>query len=190
MYYVDEEYFTWLCKHVATLDGYPKGLNADSLPDQPYILLLHQLYNIPFYYIHPRDVNREADGLALRKVYERETMSDIIFDRSCSVLEMMVALAIRCESAIMSNESYGDRTADWFWAMIESLGLDTLTDGNYDEILVDDIISNALERNYSATGRGGWFTVINPPKSMREVEIWYQLMYYLSYVLNTGREEY
>ena len=30
----------------------------------------------------------------------------------CSVLEMLIALSIRCEETIMTDEEYGDRTVD------------------------------------------------------------------------------
>lgn len=44
-------------------------------------------------------------------------------NRPCSVLEMIIALAIRLEEHIMDDPDIGNRTGQWFWDMIVSLGL-------------------------------------------------------------------
>lgn len=38
-------------------------------------------------------------------------------------LEMIIALAIRLEEHIMDDPDIGNRTGQWFWDMIVSLGL-------------------------------------------------------------------
>ena len=43
--------------------------------------------------------------------------------RPCSVLEMMIALSMRCEEQIMDDPDIGNRTGQWFWDMIDNLGL-------------------------------------------------------------------
>ena len=40
---------------------------------------------------------------------------------SCSVLEMMVALAICCEETYMDNPNIGNRTGQWFWNMVKNI---------------------------------------------------------------------
>ena len=39
---------------------------------------------------------------------------------------MMIALAIRCEEHIMDDPDAGDRTGQWFWSMLVSLGLGSM----------------------------------------------------------------
>jgi hypothetical protein len=98
----------------------------------------------------------------------------------CSVLEMMIALAINTEEDIMDDPRFGDRTGQWFWGMIVSLGLGGMNDYRYDERLVDDVIDTFLRREYEPDGRGGLFTVRHCDRDMRDVEIHIQRNYYLN----------
>jgi len=93
---------------------------------------------------------------------------------------MMAALAFRCEEQIMSDAEYGDRTGEWFWAMIESLGLTGMDDEHFNKQFADDVVDRFLDRNYSRNGEGGLFTVQNPRRDMRSTEIWYQMCFYLN----------
>ena len=99
-------------------------------------------------------------------------------DGPCSVFEMMVALAQRCE-AVMDDPKIGDRTGQWFWGMIASLGLNGMSDNHYDEKYVKDVINRFLDREYEPNGKGGLFTIRNCEHDLRDVEIWYQLCWYL-----------
>jgi hypothetical protein len=92
---------------------------------------------------------------------------------------MMIALAIRCED-FMDNPSIGDRMPQWFWGMITSLGLGSMTDDNFDRDYIDDVIDVFLDRNYAPNGKGGLFTIRNCKDDLRYVEIWYQLCWYLN----------
>ena len=92
---------------------------------------------------------------------------------------MMVALAIRCEETIMDNPEMGDRTTQWFWAMVVSLGLGSMTNETYDEKEVSNIVTIFLQREYAPNGKGGLFTIKNTKKDLRDVEIWHQLCWYL-----------
>ena len=145
-------------------------------------LLIH-LHETEFRYIIPKDANRASDGRDLRRrfIHERGypegTM--VFLDSPCSVLEMMVALAIRCEESIMDDPHVGDRTGHWFWGMITNMGLGSMFDSRYDEKIVEKTIQKVLDRKYEPNGRGGLFTVRNCDRDLREVEIWYQLCWYL-----------
>ena len=99
-------------------------------------------------------------------------------DGPCSVFEMMVALAQRCES-VMDDPKIGDRTGQWFWGMIASLGLNGMSDNHYDEKYVNDVVNRFLDREYEPNGKGGLFTIRNCEHDLRDVEIWYQLCWYL-----------
>ena len=148
--------------------------------------LLTHLHNTDFRCVIPRDENRAADGMNLRyrfalaNGYEDDARLIIhCLDGPCSVLEMMIALAIRCEEDIMDDATIGDRTAQWFWGMVVSLGLGSMTNDRYDKQFVDDVLNTFLDRRYSPDGRGGLFTIRYCDRDLRTVEIWYQLLWYL-----------
>ena len=97
----------------------------------------------------------------------------------CTVLEMMVALAVRCEEDMMDDPDYGDRTSQWFWNMVVSLGLGGMTDRVYDYERVEMVIQRFLNRDYEPNGKGGLFTLRHAPFDARKVDIWHQLCWYL-----------
>ena len=155
-----------------------------------FMKLLTRLHETEFRYSMRMDENRAEDGIALRWRYALthgfEDDPDYVMDRlegPCSVLEMMTALAIHCEENIMDDTSYGDRTEQWFWGMIVSLGLGGMTDKNFDRELVDEKLAIFLDREYEPDGRGGLFTVKNCDRDLRTVEIWRQLSYYLNSII-------
>jgi hypothetical protein len=92
---------------------------------------------------------------------------------------MMVALAVRCEEWIMDDAAMGNRIGQWFWGMLNNLGLSSMNDSKFDRDYVDDAIARLLNREYEPDGRGGLFTVRNCDRDMRTVEIWCQLSWYL-----------
>ena len=170
-----DEYFEWLRDKVS---GYRDNTR--------YTQLFEYLFNKEFIYILDMDENRFKDGIELRYrfAYEEGYSDDDIsksFKREpCSVLEMMVALAVRCEDHIMEDAEFGNRTGVWFWDMLTNLGIDQACDGNFSIYEVDDIIERFLNREYEPDGRGGLFTVENCEYYLRDIEIWYQLHLYLS----------
>ena len=145
-----------------------------------YNMLLKYLNKKKFTYILPLDENRLLDGLDLRFRFADE--NSYYIDGDCSVLEMMVALSLRCEEHIMSDDEIGNRTGRWFWEMIDNLGLESMYD-NFDKVYADKIIYRFLNREYEPNGDGGLFTVHNRNVDLRKVEIWYQLMWYLDEVI-------
>ena len=170
-------YFEWLTSFVYD-DKLYVGLS--------YRRLLEYLHERDFYYIIPMDENRELDGIALRyrfaelEGYSVDSMEfQEITNRRCSILEMMVALSIRMEEAIMSDPAIGNRTGQWFWTMIVSLGLADMTDRDFDIYKVNNSLYKLLNREYMPNGAGGLFTLKNPGRDMRFVEIWYQMQGYL-----------
>lgn len=173
----DAAYFDWMC-----------GLVAKDFKDggRRYRNLLETLNRIDFRYSIPLDSNREADGIDLRYRfgYEKHVRDYVIAryldDHPCSVLEMMIALAQRCEESIMDDPEAGNRTGVWFWAMISNLGLECMSDDDFDELYVEEHIQHFLDRQYSYQGDGGLFFVRKPPVDMRRVEIWTQLNWYLN----------
>lgn len=172
---VDNEYFKWLCNTIST-DGYFNG--------HSYSKLLNFLHQTDFYYLLDMDANRAGDGIEMRYNFKYDwslpDSLDILPGRECSVLEMMVALAVRCENQIMADPEFGDRTSLWFWTMIESLGLSDMYDEHFNDKYVDSVIFRFLERRYATNGKGGLFTVNRPGYDLRKYEIWYQMNWYLN----------
>lgn len=155
-----------------------------------YSELMGYLHLIPFYATVQLDENRGADGKDLRlrftetnPEYTYNTAYLYLMDYDPTMLEVMVALAIRCEENIMRDNDIGDRSYEWFYSMLCSSGLDVCTNEHFDEELVCTIVDNILERKYARNGKGGLFTLSNPPKDLRKVEIWYQLLWYLDEVI-------
>lgn len=176
---IENQYFRWLCGIINTEDDIVYNFNR----------LLGKLFNTDFYYILNMDSNRETDGIDLRYRFGRENgykdyeISSYLDDHPCSVLEMMVALSIRCENQFAYDPEYGDRTAEWFWKMIKSLGLEDQTDDYYVGAVVENILERFLSRNFKKNGQGGLFTIRNSSKNMRNIDIWYQMCAYLNEVL-------
>ena len=164
---VINDYFIWL---------------TDFVYDKRFVKLLEYLHCVEFVWVLPRDENRAADGLALRYrfCYERGMPdAERYLTGPCTMLEMMVALALRCEETIMDDPKYGSRTKQWFWNMITSLGLGSMTDDRFDQVRIDDVLGIFINRNYKPDGRGGLFTIRRPPSDMRGMEIWSQMCWYL-----------
>lgn len=147
--------------------------------------LLMILNSIDFCYTIPMDANRYEDGIELRYRFGRECGFDdriiatSIDDHPCSVLEMMVALAVKCEDRFMWGSEDDDQTGRWFFKMLENLGLSYQTDGHLDEDFVRDRIDFMLNRSYDRFGHGGLFTISTNAKDMRSLDIWYQMCAYL-----------
>lgn len=147
------------------------------------------LHNIEFRYSIPMDANREEDGIDLRYRFITEVgipknYQEVYayLDGPCSVLEMMIALAIRCEESIMDDPDIGDRTSEWFWLMMKNLGLDYMSDRKFDRDTAEEKISIFLDRKYKRNGEGGLF-VVNGRRDLRKVEIWYQMCWYLDTIM-------
>lgn len=160
-----KEYFRWLCQFV-----YGKKKSKFGSYDK----LLDILHNTEFTWTLSMDSNRADDGKSLRRRF-----GNYITDEPCSVLEMMIALALRCEEHIMGDPDIGNRTGQWFWGMIVNLGLGEMTDRKFNEARAKAIISRFLKRDYEPDGKGGLFTVCGSHYDMRTVEIWCQAMWYL-----------
>ena len=170
---VANEYFEWMYDMVCG-NRFADGIS--------YRKLFSKLHSTRFKYSIRRDSNRAQDGVDLRHRFAllrgyRDIYS--LLEGPCSVLEMMLALAIRCEEQIMDNPQKGDRTSQWFFGMITNLGLGAMTDEQYDRGYVSKTIKTFLDRDYEPDGRGGLFRVRHCDCDMRTIEIWYQLCRYL-----------
>lgn len=177
---LSKEYFDWMYQLIC---------DRRYLRGRSYRRLLNHLNHIDFQYIMPMDGNRAEDGIDLRYRFGREldypepVISSYLDIRPCSVLEMLVALAKRCEEQIMDDPDIGNRTSLWFWRMIDSLGLSDMIDSRFDPDHTDEIIFRFMDRKYNRNGKGGLFTINHCREDMRNVEIWFQMNWYIDSIL-------
>lgn len=172
---------------ISPLDCYKSWL-IDIVADEDHLnyeMLFDYLFNTEFTWNVDGDENRAMDGIHLRGTYcDLNNQSvDIFEDGPCSILEMMVALSIRCSEDIL-----WDGENDWksfiFWSMIDNLKLMNQTDNCFNKDYVDQQIGIFLTRNYDENEVGGLFIPSHFqshfPKSWRKMEIWYQLQNWIN----------
>lgn len=170
------EYFQWLC-----------GLVGMDEPDHSYWTLARILHRRNFYWSVDNDGNRWEDGVRMRLIFEDETnYSDYsCLDGDCSILEMLIALAIRIADTLGTGDN-GD-IQWWFWRLIENLweeDMVLLEDGelilgDYTDYLFCQKLDIWLDRRFRRSGKGGLFPLRHAKKDQRKVEIWYQMQAYL-----------
>lgn len=164
---MNKEYYLWLC-----------GLVID---DDDYDKLLENLYGRTFLHSIPNDENRASEGIQLRTRFCKDLNIDYNpddFIQGCSMLELIIALAYRCEY-IMSDFSGEFAMRDWFWRILSNVRLNVFDDELYDESKVDVIINKIIDRSYNRNGEGGLFPLKSSKKDQRRVELWYQMNSYL-----------
>lgn len=177
---LSNRYFAWMCQLVC---------NGNRSVKLPHLKLLEHLNNVDFNYTIGLDGNRAEDGVDLRYRfgdecgYKAAIIATELDNQPCSILEMMIALAIRCEEHIMDDPDIGNRTGQWFWDMIDNLGLGSMDNTRFNRFHVDNVISRFINREYGRNGEGGLFTVKTCRRDMRSVEIWYQMCWYLDEIL-------
>lgn len=168
-------YFDWLVLTIA----------PDYFQREGYSELLFFLYYTEFYWVVRRDRNRAEDGLDLRERYEHETGLYCDLYGPCNVLEMLVALAIRCENDLMYmyDPELGNQTSRWFWMFLENLGLLKFDDGNFEPDEISDILFNFMDRNYGFHGEFCAFSddldAENYDPEFEKIELAYQMNYYI-----------
>ena len=165
-----------------------------TIEDKPYTELFNILHGVDFCYIASMDCNMEEHGMELRYRFGTDENIDhreicYYLDRDgCSFLEMMVALAFRCEEDIMDDPEFGNRTSIWFSDMLTNLGIADYDDLYFKEnspdidSIQEDILSKieiCLNRDYEKNGSGGLFITKNQNIDMRYLDIWQQLNRYL-----------
>lgn len=167
-------YYAWLCDLVGV-----------SRQDGSYWLLASDLHQKDFRWFVPNDDNRAFEGKNLREKFCDETgiaYDYDSFDDEVSMLELIIALAYRCES-IMEDQIEHMEMEDWFWKMMSNSGLDAFTDDSYyalrGQVVVDQILERIINRTYQRDGSGGLFPLNRPREDQRSVEIWYQMNTYL-----------
>lgn len=177
-----EDYFNWLCDIVHAND-----------PQDSFIKLMRVLFETDFYWVIDNDINRAEDGKHLRSDFENRSLySDysVIYDKPCSVLEMLIALSIRIDEEVMWNPNKGNRAVTWFWEMLENLEIADIDDYSFcdpeDRYRIKRILEKFLSRNYDKDGFGCLFPLNScyiccskVSQKVSQTEIWYQMMDYM-----------
>ena len=172
-----DEYFEWMY-HLVCNSNYYSRLS--------YKKLLYFLYCTEYIPNLPMDENRFIDGIdfkyhfGIENGYSYEYIEEHMGALYCNMLEMMMALSFRVEEQITTNMEYGDRTGQWFWGMIVSLGLGHMTDDKFDPGYCAMVVDRFLRNDYEPDGRGGLFTLHQANRDLRNVDIWCQFMWYLN----------
>lgn len=177
-----EDYFSWLY-----------SLISDQ--KRSYVKLCHLLHKQIFYWSVHNDDNRCEDGLNLRRIYIEENRLDeshlevrYFLKGECTMFEMMVALAQRINGITYDLKTQDDKTAKWFYEMLQNLRISRFADNSspyadldpVQEATVHEILCDTLDRTYDKSGNGSLFPLKRQhPQDMRETEIWYQLMLWL-----------
>lgn len=177
---IEQAYFDWMY-HMVTDNRYGGEIR--------YHKLLTFLHDIEFRYVLSRDADRAEDGESLRRRfafynYEHEERGKVIdyLARPCSVLEMILALAIRCED-IMDDPAIGNRTGQWFWEMINTIGIGWMSDDAFDKDEALKKINIFMEREFEPDGEGGLFHIPNCHSDLRDVEFWVSMLWYLDHII-------
>ena len=164
----DQDYFEYL-----------SGLVNMSWIHKSYTLLFRSLHKVAFIYKVPNDDNRQEDAVLLRNAFFENA---VINCKTATVFEVMVSLAQRCE-VLMEDTSVKNRVDQWFWVMVNNLGLLEFDDESFSEaqagIRVEEKIQDMLHRRYDPSGHGGLFPLKNSIKDQRDVELWYQMSAYM-----------
>lgn len=172
-------YFEWLCR-------YSGADHSSESPRESHRSVLRKLFDTEFRYDckADRDDQRAYDGINLRysfadqERHDYREVADALDPYPCNLLEMMVALAVRCE-AFMDDPQYGDRTGQWFWIMLDSLGLAGMSDAVYNEDIADMILDRFNRNDFHPDGDGGLFYIPGYDRDLRDREIYDQMYLYI-----------
>lgn len=154
-----DEYFEWL-------------INRVGFSRRGYDQLLYFLYTVPFRYVLDRDRYRADDAFSLADEFG--------IDRGyVSVLEVLIALAIRIDDELIGDPS-DPKPNKIFWEMCCNLHLDEYNNKKFNVQKVQNILLKWMERDFNSDGYGSIFPLDDPRQDQRKLEIWSQLQEYLS----------
>lgn len=169
-------YFIWLKDKVCQHD--PRFNRYDNL--------LRWLFYHPYKFLLPRDEYRGSDGIQLRysfgleKNIDQPIIASELDCNQCSLLEMFAALIMRSSYYAMENPE--DKwISQTFWMILDNLDLLGETDDRFDEAYVENAIHIWEWRLYEYDGTGGGMVHLKYPREdLTHVELWYQMMWYIT----------
>lgn len=166
------EYFEWLKEQVSFEGGRVFTESEDRI--------LGILFLMDFEFSMPMDKNRAKDGLILRKIWGNRRLEagekvdlGAIFEgkEQCSMLEMLLGLAIRMEDLLF--EPGQNHISKWFWEMIDN--------SEWPKILEKEGVKELKKAILAWTTEKPWPKAQNPFKKAHfsGQEIWYQMHEYV-----------
>ena len=179
---IQEDYFEWLCEKVEV--GIDSGRNE-------YTNLLRILYSVPFFWTFSMDENRMKDGKALRDTYgmfikDRKNVYKMILEAEindwkdaiggpCTFLEFIIALCERIDRDLATQllENQRDRTAEWFWLLMQNIDFLRYSDDVWEPKnaqKVTEKLNFIMTRQYDDDGTGGLFPLKPSNKPSKTVQ--------------------
>lgn len=187
IYYRDSE--------LADLDSHYKKwlirLVGSKYRGKDFSKMLLELGSIIFVWFIPNDDNRIEDGRSLRDRFLNDDYwlvnnilndtEDSFINMDVSVLEVLVAMAIRMDDILGDLLYDGDRANQCFWEMLTNIDLILLDDDTFIEQPEQfyRILHRFIYRSYDVDGYGGLFPLNDPEDDQTKVELWYQMNRYL-----------
>lgn len=146
--------------------------------------LLTMLHSMEFKYFVDYDENRASDGVNLRWYYVDAGGQDEIlrWKEPCTVLEMLIALAMHMDDIVGDTDGDLD-IVHWFWMMLYNLDLEWMIDDKYDKAYAYGKVAMFLDREYEPDGNGNIICIPDCDTDLRDVEIWWQMCWYLDSIL-------
>ena len=173
-----DKYYDWLLFKV-----------CNSREKSEYSMILRDLASVEFYSSVDRDNNLiEHCKYYLREDFEDEAEAngfkiDIPDSLPVSLLEVIIVLCVKAEDIMQSFD--GVDYSRWFWHMMKNSGLTFYTNYRYNKNGAFAHIKMILDRKYEPNGKDGLFYIRGldlGAYDLREIELWYQLMWYLNEV--------
>lgn len=143
------------------------------------------------------DDNLVENGMNLRREFLENSRAGLKFyeiyggfEFECTILELLVYISVKIEDEIMTNDAFGERYSEWFWLMIDNLGLKSAKNSYYSEEKVCQILENFIEKRYRRNGKGGLFVINSSKIDVKELDIWSQAMSFLTKLVKSDGEIY
>ena len=151
-----------------------------------YSMLLEYLFEVKFVTDskYKLDEDRVENGLNMREKYAEEYIDIRRVDRfldsfgeGISMLEFLVSMCEKMSETIF----FDSHLSEFFWQIIDNLGLDSMNDDEFDESVVDSVLRILLGRKYCRDGSGGgMFYVPNSDFDLTKLDFFQQAQIWLS----------
>lgn len=169
-----KSYISWLRSQLDFIDS-PNTYN------ELFAALLSHRYT----WILPMDSNRAQDGKEVReRFYNSISYLEYpkwVKDEPCSFLEFLAAITFRMNYICSGYNE--DKTKEIFWLLLSNLGINELSDANWERMdgsrMVAEAVERVCKRKIDINGEGGLFPLQAPKQNQREVEVWYQMQAYI-----------
>lgn len=163
-----EEYFVWLVEWI------DDGDRDDMLP------VLSYLFKKEYVWYTDLNATQAMSSMDLRERFDPDNADEAKEERPCSVLELLVALAVDIEENICGVYGH-ENPARWFWEWLNNLGIDDRCTGRgYSKDYLDQCIDDWLEGDITRSGKRSPFPIKRKGVDQRKKTLWMQCMAYVN----------